>query len=282
MNRLLIIILTFTVIACQPDPIPIELEQAESKLVVASQIVPNRIMLVSVTRSFSALDYGSADTSAAESLVDQLAVDSAVVVVKHAGNTDTLSHLGGGLYLSLGLVQSEGGLFELEVHDTITGQAVYSETTMMSRVALEEIKLRNDEQEFFAITEVDLSWEDQDDDNYYLLNFYNRLIVAGDTLPFALDSNIKAETVLLSDLQLSQNGPTYTHQLFDWDSDTVIVTLSNISKGYFNYLTARQRSGSGFSGAFGEPVTYPSNVLGGYGYFSAHFPSLQAGRLSDQ
>jgi hypothetical protein len=54
----------------------------------------------------------------------------------------------------------------------------------------------------------------------------------------------------------------------------VIVTLSNVSKGYFDYLSARQRGGSGFAGALGEPITYPSNIVNGYGYFSSHYPSI--------
>jgi hypothetical protein len=40
---------------CVPKPIDIDVKAADPKLVLASQVIPNQIMIVSLTRSFSAL-----------------------------------------------------------------------------------------------------------------------------------------------------------------------------------------------------------------------------------
>ena len=54
--------------------------------------------------------------------------------------------------------------------------------------------------------------------------------------------------------------------------DTMVVSLSNISEGYYRYLSLRQKVSTNILGLiFGEPINYPTNVQGGLGYFSTHF-----------
>lgn len=261
-------------VACTPDPLPIEIEQAEPQLVVASQVVPNQLMLVMLSKSFGALEFSESDSTAAEDLLDQLAVDSAIVTIEHQGNTDTLFELTSGVYLSFGLNQTVGGTFRLEVQDTTTGLTAFAETTMMEQARIDTVILRKDSIADFPFVEVETHFTDLPGDNFYVLNYYDNIVVEGDTLPFALDSNIHAESRLVRDIEFQDNQIIFTHQLFDWPSDTVIVSLSNVEEGYFDYLTARERGGSGFAGALGEPITYPSNVSSGYGYFTSHYPHL--------
>jgi hypothetical protein len=53
------------------------------------------------------------------------------------------------------------------------------------------------------------------------------------------------------------------------------VALSNIPKGYYEYLAAYKRSGNLLSQLTGEPVNLPTNVQGGYGYFALTKPSIK-------
>ena len=95
-----------------------------------------------------------------------------------------------------------------------------------------------------------------------------------------------------SDIFFGQAGPptyTYSDQLFPnaviTDTipytnfqlgDTIAVALSHISKGYYEYLTTRQRSATSlFANLLAEPVNYPTNVDRGYGFFNLHLPSVQ-------
>ncbi len=54
--------------------------------------------------------------------------------------------------------------------------------------------------------------------------------------------------------------------------DSIVVTLTNISRAYFEYIEARNRSGNSF---LSEPISFPSNITNGYGFFNIHFPSAR-------
>ena len=58
-------------------------------------------------------------------------------------------------------------------------------------------------------------------------------------------------------------------------TDTIAVTLSNISEGYYKFLSTYLKSGNIINQITGEPIDYPTNVNNGYGYFSAHYPDVK-------
>ena len=62
--------------------------------------------------------------------------------------------------------------------------------------------------------------------------------------------------------------------------DSIAVTLSNISKNYYNYLVLRNESGSLYNQLNLEPLNYPTNVVNGYGFFNAHIPDIYFDDLS--
>jgi hypothetical protein len=45
-----------TLYSCEPKPIDIDVKPAEARLVVSSQIVPQKNMIIALTKSFSPLD----------------------------------------------------------------------------------------------------------------------------------------------------------------------------------------------------------------------------------
>jgi Domain of unknown function (DUF4249) len=57
--------------------------------------------------------------------------------------------------------------------------------------------------------------------------------------------------------------------------DTLVVGLSNITKDYYNFLSAYKRSGNLLSQITAEPISLPSNVQGGYGFFAMIKPNLK-------
>ena len=59
------------------------------------------------------------------------------------------------------------------------------------------------------------------------------------------------------------------------EGDSVLVTMSNISKAYFDYLWLRNESRYSLAGFASEPLNFPSNVQGGYGYFNLHIPDIR-------
>jgi len=82
--------------ACLPDPIPLSLNPARTQIVVSTQIVPDEGLVISLTKSFSALDFN--EDSDPEEVIRAIALDDATVVLSGPQQSDTLLALGLGLY----------------------------------------------------------------------------------------------------------------------------------------------------------------------------------------
>jgi len=78
------------------------------------------------------------------------------------------------------------------------------------------------------------------------------------------DRKIDGKTIS-KDLTINHVDPT----------DSLVVTLSNISEGYYSFLKSRERSGNLISEITNEPINYPSNVNNGLGYFNTHYPAIR-------
>jgi hypothetical protein len=72
----------------------------------------------------------------------------------------------------------------------------------------------------------------------------------------------------------------YTNQsIFSSDemsmTDTIAGAVSNISEDYFKFLDLRKRGGNIFSELVSEPISYPTNIKNGYGFFNTHYPDIE-------
>jgi hypothetical protein len=264
--------------SCIPKPIPIELGTAETKLVVSSQVIPNATMIVTLSKSFGVLSFSeeNGDTTGQE-LLDQLLVDSAIITISYSGFTDTLYPIPSapGLYASIGTPSLINTDYTLNIYDPELNQTVWSTAEMLEQVQFDSVTAIIDSTALFTYTDVTFSFQDLSGENYYMVNFYsesNDSVQSGS--PFQAGQNIPTETVLLHDQTFSG---TYsdTHRLWEWEEDSLFVSISNISQEYFEYLTLRQKSGNFFTDLVKEPINYPSNIEGGYGYFTTHFPDVK-------
>ena len=57
--------------------------------------------------------------------------------------------------------------------------------------------------------------------------------------------------------------------------DTLAVYLSNISKEYRDFIQLRLDNRFSFVEYISEPVNYPSNVVGGKGFFNLYIPDIR-------
>lgn len=278
MKKLIFAILCLSgLIGCIPDPLPLSIPQAESKVVVFSQIIPNRVMLVSLTRTFSALAINTRNgDTLGQDFLNSLTEDSALVTVSYDGKTDTLLDVGLGLYVSINTLQTVGNSYELKVK-TNKGEVLSSITTIQQQVTADTVTpiiLRT-----FADTAVQLRlrFTDLPGKNFYMLNFYTNSGTGGLDFNnfFKNGTNLLNRTDLVSDLEL-ENG-IYAKTL-DLDgvraTDSLVVSVSNISEDYFEYLNQRKQSGKLLQQVFNEPINYRTNIVNGYGFFNAHYPDL--------
>lgn len=273
-----IILLTMTALfSCRPKSIDLEVQSAEPKLVAFTQVIPDNIMIVTLTKSFSALD--NPETSMANILVS-----GATVKITSNNVTYDFYELNPGVYASYSVAAFEVGqtfdLFAAANGDTITSTSSMLEKATFSSITPSVEKLAMDTNIF-----LDFSFNDFPNiPNWYLINVYKKAPNTGQTFDvsslFNNGSNYLIKSMLVSDKEF--NG-TYQRNLelenTKWN-DSIVVTLSNISEKYFDFLGYSMGNGGVFSQMNIEPLNYPTNIVNGYGFFNTNIPDVHFYDLS--
>jgi hypothetical protein len=270
------IALTFAFGSCIPDTIDIDVTPADPELCIASVVVGNNSIVIGLTRSYSPLANSPDEDTLSDDLVEQILVSGAMVTIMHGTDVDTLFEVTPGIYVSVTTPIIEGETYTLRAHDPVMGLDVWAATIMQPTCALDTVYpniVRNstDTMVYFHIKLADNTWEE----NYYVVNFVKK--VQGDST-FDINTIFAAgSNEVLTEFELYDDN-AFTNGIIDKDvhvwsatqTDTVAVTVSEITKGYYEFLTAMKRSSSVFNQLTGEPITYPTNVNGGHGYFTMH------------
>jgi hypothetical protein len=280
MRLIIIILIGFLLASCTTEPLPITIPQQAPKTVVFSQVIPNRVMIVALSKSFGALDLNEEEgDTLSEDLLNQLLEDSATVTIAYDGNEDTLFRIEKGLYASINTPQTINTAYTLRIIND-AGEVVTANSNMLERIdfiSIDPVVTRTDD----TLTEISYSFEDAPGTNYYMVNFYRKLNSSNNGVDynsiFANGQNNLVSTELISDAAFDGTyTKTSTFNKFQMaESDTIAVTLSNISEEYFKFLDLRKRGGNLFSEVTREPISYPTNVENGYGFFNTHSPDIR-------
>ena len=277
-------------LACETQPIPVQLATPPVRLVVASQFVPDRGAVVFLTRTFSPLEEAperERDTLST-AFLEKILVRDAVVTLSSGSRVDTLRMLSAGVYGGVTLPQSNYARYSLYAYDPLTGETVTAAAEMLPPVRFERVEpvvVYSDDEDAY----VEVRYAFRDDPavkNWYLVNYYRKITLdpnvlvpntftdgtSNQALVFDLITDEKLDGTLFSrDRRLLEIGVT----------DTVGVSVSNISQGYYEFLERYGRSDNPITRITGEPIDYPTNVTNGYGYFTAHIPDLRVFDLNE-
>lgn len=283
--KIVVIIGSLLFLNCRPKSIDIDLPQAEKKLVISSQVIPGSIMVVTVSRSLDTRGFNIDEDSLSQNVLNQLLVDSGTVTISYNGISDTLFSAPGvpGVFLSVTTPQILNTTYNLYAKDYNTGMEVTASAFMLPQVVLNNASAIKDTSGEFDVTTVSYDFTDpQGEDNWYMVNFYAQKDSSSVGGGFNLNENdnVLKETIILTDKDFSTANYSDTYLLRDWNQDTIAVSISNISKGYYDYLSARLRSGGLFTSITREPVNHPTNIIGGYGFFTTHKPSIKIVRVN--
>lgn len=280
--------------ACSPEEILIDVAPEPSRIVVSSQFIPDNFLLVTLSRSFSALAPSSFE-SLEDNFVNALLVDSALVTIEYAGYRDTLFEAGPGIYAVELTEAIESETYRLIIFDSLNADYVTAETRLMPQVALEGARL---EVEIFAedtIFNTRYAFTDPEEANWYITQatqvdgftledlletevIGDSLVLDNESIPPVFDEEASANllyTKLFSDLVLDSSFVDRSVNVPDNPGDTIIFNLINITEGYYRYLDAQQRNGGFLASISGEPINFPSNVENGFGYFTMNIPSYR-------
>ena len=288
MKRLLYISLIIPLLwSCRPKDLEISVPAIEPKVVVASQVIPGQVMVIGLTRSFGALEEGSgSDVDVTDDLLDRLLVDGGWATITYQGQTNQLFQVEKGVYASISTPQYTNEPYTLTAYDPQTMDTVVATAYMLERVNYDTIyPIKGVNNSGDSIIDLEIAFQDPPGENWYMVNVYKNQ--TSDSASFDLTSyfnrgdNLLLNTFLLSDAQFNGSMHQTSLRVDGADmNDSIAVSLSNISREYFEYLNLRQQSQNWFSEITNEPINYPTNVRNGLGFFNTHYPSVQLFNLS--
>lgn len=268
-----LLILMIFIGGCLPEPLDVGgLPVVKPQIVVSTQIVPDGSLLVLLTRSFGALD--ASDDSDPEELLNQIAVEDATVTLHGPSRSYELINLENGAYATTFIPFEENEEYRLHVVSETLGE-VTATTTVRPMIGFEDI-----EAELFfngyddTLAQITYRINDPPAENWYMLNVQE--VERQDVVENLL--NPRAFTRLLEDTQF--NGQPYqeTFRVFPRDfvpGDTIAVMVANISREYYDFMQLRLDNRYSFVEFLSEPVNYPSNVVGGKGFFNLYIPDVR-------
>lgn len=287
------ILLLVIATSCLPEPIDIDVKQAESKSVVSTQVLPGNGMALWLTKSFSALSNGNNGDISSQDLSKYLISDAKVSISYNNQKVELVSLIGG-LYGSNQIEQIPGISYELQIEEPNGGKTLKATTQVLPLVNLDSATVKFELMEEFGDDDYKLTTNFKLNDpagkNYYMysiiVNPVTELVeeINGEGSgqnPIGLTNlnNVlakHAKTWVFED-NSENDGKEITgeYSLFFGDfeqGDTVVAALSNISEDYYKFLFAQERAEQSVQ-FISEPVSYPSNIEGGLGYFALHYPS---------
>jgi hypothetical protein len=278
MKRLLYLIgILMLFAACELLERPLSVEPAEERMSLASLRVGDDAILLSVTRSFSALSAQSM-SDLQENAIDALFINQANVQLETAGTlvqAEKLADIPGMYLLDISQI-TLGDSVQISVYDSLSQESVVAKTQVMQPIVIDSVGYyRGSFATDFDTLKVYVSDPDTTQNNYFMLQLFDASDFASaltnlDSLFFDAVPQLTSERTF-SDLTVK--GPQILSRTAIFNSiapDTILIGIAHIEENYFRYLDARKRNNEGAGGIFNEPIQFPGNVKGGYGYVSMH------------
>jgi hypothetical protein len=260
-------------VSCLPEPLAIDgLPVVKPEIVVSTQIVPDRSLVVLLTKTFGALE--GSDDSDPQELLRQIAVDDAIVVITGRNRIDTLVNLGYGFYGDVIIPFESGDEYGLYARSETLGE-ITSTTTVKEQIQFEDIYAGLWTNGFGdTLAQVTHAFIDPPGKNWYMLNVQE--VEREDIIENLLNPN--AFMRLHDDIDFEGTELEETFHVFPRDyhpGDTIVVSLSNISNDYYDFLKLRVDNRFSLVQYLSEPVNYPSNINGGKGFFNLYIPDVK-------
>lgn len=263
--------LTMTVFwlsACVPDPLDVDdLDFPETQIVVSSLILPDRSVAILLTRSIAALE--ASEESDPRELISEIAINDAQVTITTNDSVYTLPLLRDGIYQRLGIPLVPGRTCHLNVVSNSLGE-VSATTVVQVPIYFDTVRVERymtEHNDYGA--QVTYTIKDPPAPNYYLLNVQEvkrKDFVENILKPQAYTRRVEDKT--FDDQEFSEMFRAMNKN-FD-PGDSIEVSLSNVGLDYFNYVKVRLENNLELVEVFSEPVYYPTNILGGRGFFTLH------------
>jgi hypothetical protein len=273
-NRIVAALCTIMINAsCIPDPLDVEnVPTVQPMIVVSSQIMSDTLIVVGLTRTIGALD--ASTESDPYQLIDQIAIKDATVTITINGHDYTLPHNENGSYEGYFIPLQIGDTCHLKVMSPSMGE-VTAITTVREAVKFDtvaaDLYIHHD---YMQYAQIKYGLQDPEPTNYYMLS------VTSAEKDIAVRNALNPQSYIKLIEDASFNGTYFSEEVisapqrFD-GGDSIAVSLTNISREYYEFLKLRIANRVGLVEYLSEPITYPTNVIGGRGYFNLNFPDIR-------
>ena len=259
----------FVVSSCLPDPLEVKgIPHPAPTVVVGSQDFPGEFLVVSLTENFNALE-GGPDTDI-ELLLEDLLLDGIEVSVATGGESYALDNPRPGIYVGANVPAIPGTDYTLLFQNPFNQQPVTASTQLLPFIGFDTVSIWLERTQFDTLINVDLRIDDPVGANWYMVNvqqFNDDFDIQ--ELPF---------TELIKDSEFDGELHDHSFTVFFRDyepGDTVLVSMANISEGYYEFLTLRNDQRFFLIDEIAEPIHYPSNVENGLGFFNMNIPDIR-------
>jgi len=268
--------MAIVVVGCLPEPLPVEdIPKLESKLVISSQMLPRQGLTIVVTKSLGALDAGS--DSDPQAVLEQIVVDDAVVTLHYSDRVDTLINVGSGVYEDLTVAWHQDISYTLNVKTESLGE-VSSATELVTPVPFDSVHVRLVYSSLDSLLQVNYTLTDPPGKNYYVVSVqgFSNLQDLSSLLNPTIFNHLIEDTEF-DGREMHGEFTTFFPRFSRGDS--IAVFLSTVSPEYFTFLQLRNDDEYNLATFASEPLRYPTNVQGGYGFFNLHVPNVRLFRL---
>ncbi len=268
--------------SCKPEPLEVNMKQAPVKLCISNLYVEEGVLGISVSRSFGATEQVVREQNGNLEIDTTLLIPDAQVWLKGPLFQLPFEELMRGIYGSPDAFLEDGKSYEILVSHPQWGN-ISARAEKMKQVFFDSIGLWSKNNETF----VQYSFSDvPNEENYYVVNYL--IPKVKEKIPEKPDPDYIARKLLeqqgsfdlITEKDMREGKYSLQKKLPPMAvSDSVIVSLSNISKPYYEFLYAQKRAGTLFNQLRGEVVNFPGNINNGYGFFSLHHPDFRLLKL---
>lgn len=292
------LLLTALLSSCEPEPIDIALPAHESRLVIASalgvvrdtifgQPIGDSALVVTVSRSLGALT-GAGEGGVDSARLQGQLVSNARVVLVGDGRTDTLQMVEQGTYLLPQPALRTGTPYTLMVKDPATGLSCQATGYYLPRMRFDYVQPSVKRTDHDTTVTLEYQLTDKPGRSFYLVQYTPVSATLGQTTPDVQNAKSLLNSMeqgqrlrLLTDNDFNAAGRFKVAEVLPVNpQDSLVLGIAQISEDYFRFLEAYRKSGKLFNQFTGEPINYPTNVQGGYGFFTMHVFSGQLVDLS--
>lgn len=277
-NSFIILLVAVCFSSCYPEPIPITIEETKPKIAISSTAIDANTVMVIASYSINSLANVNYSTTGNSPLLPEgVLIEKALVTISDGTKIYTLDKIYSGVYVNSNMNLKEGMHYNLSVTDLAEGNKVSAHTIYYEAVTADKIlpvvtrKTKD--------TTIQLKMRLLDNSttlNYYVMAYDH---VNPSTVPSPVNSSnfsiIDMDAVkkveIFSSAEAVNGVIDKTFSILNTKpTDTLFVHYGKIDKGYFNYLNSYKKTGSLINQITSEPITLPTNIFTGFGFFALY------------